>query len=64
MVDGSGDVRAPEAVLGPPAFSLVASRILAIASSLAHRWDMCDCKTRNAPSNENRPHVADLQILK
>ena len=31
---------------------------------LAHRWDMCDCRARNAPSNENRPHVADLQILK
>ena len=31
-VDGSGDVRAPEAVL-PPEFFLVASRFLAIASS-------------------------------
>ena len=31
-VDGSGDVRAPEAVL-PPEFFLVASRFLAIATS-------------------------------
>ncbi len=31
---------------------------------LVHGWDMSDCKARNAPSNENRPHVADLKILK
>jgi hypothetical protein len=31
---------------------------------LVQCWDMRDCKARNAPSNANRPQLADLQILK